>query len=93
MDKDTRELIAEACKDIMLCEENEKIWRKMKSVVLNASDEDIDKFMKEIGKRRDCFEILGKLNVQMNFITILDNLCDARDIACGDYAVFQTASK
>lgn len=86
IDKNTRKLIAEACDDILSCGENKRFWRKMKSVALNASDEDFDAFIQESFRRKDGLELLVWLDIQVGFINELNSLCDIRDFPLGDHA-------
>lgn len=86
IDKDTKKLIAEACDDILSCGENKRFWRKMKSVALNASDEDFNRFIQETSKRKDGLGLLIWLDIQVGFINKLNNLCDIRDFPLGDHA-------
>lgn len=86
IDKDTRRLIAEACDDILSCGENKRFWRKMKSVALNASDEDFKVFIQETSKRKNGLELLIWLDIQVGFINKLKSLCDVRDFQLGDHA-------
>lgn len=86
IDKDTRKLIAEACDDILSCGENKRFWRKMKSVALNASDEDFNRFVQETYKRKGGLGFLVLLGMQVGFINKLNSLCDIRDFPLGDNA-------
>ena len=86
IDKDTRKLVAEACDDILSCGENKRFWRKMKSVALNASDENFNRFIQETSKRKDGLGFLVMLGMQVVFIDKLNSLCDIRDFPLGDQA-------
>ena len=94
IDKDTRRLIAEACDDILSCGENKRFWRKMKSVALNASDEDFKVFIQETKKKKNGLELLIWLDIQVGFINKLNSLCDVRDFQLGDHsAVFHISEE
>lgn len=94
IDKDTRKLIAEACDDILSCGENKRFWRKMKSVALNASDEDFNRFVQETYKRKGGLGLLVLLGMQVGFINKLNSLCDIRDFPLGDHvAVFHVSEE
>lgn len=94
INKDTRRLIAEACDDILSCGENKRFWRKMKSVALNASDEDFEVFMQETSKRKNGLELLIWLDIQVGFINELNSLCDVRDFQLGEHsAVFHISEE
>lgn len=86
INKDTRKLIAEACDDILSCGENKRFWRKMKSVALNASDEDFNRFVQETYKRKGGLGFLVLLGMQVGFINKLNSLYDIRDFPLGDHA-------
>lgn len=86
INRDTRKLIAEACDDILSCGKNKRFWRKMKSVALNASDEDFNVFIQETSKRKDGLGLLIWLDIQVGFINKLNSLCDIRDFPLGDHA-------
>lgn len=94
IDKDTRRLIAEACDDILSCGENKRFWRKMKSVALNASDEDFNVFIQETSKRKNGLRLLVLLDIQVGFINKLNSLYDIRDFPIGDHsAVFHISEE
>lgn len=58
----------------------------MKSVALNASDEDFNVFIQETSKRKDGLGLLVWLCIQVGFINKLNSLCDIRDFPLGDHA-------